>query len=223
MVKKVVIPARCAPPAPGSRPFNKSRKPHDMLDSRFTVRASRCPGMTRKGFTLIELLVVVLIIGILSSVALPQYQKAVWKSRAAAMLPNLRALAAAQEAYYMANGAYATRYDELDISFDSLPLRTTVNGGYLEKASSDAVRANKNYKLVINSYPALFMHSASMFEQGPYVGGGLLIAHYVNNLAGIEPGSLYCYEYAVVKGKLCKPFYGVQETGTANKITYYKM
>lgn len=56
-----------------------------------------------KGFTLIELLVVVLIIGILSSVALPQYQKAVLKSRTAEAWTNLKNLNMAANAYCLEN------------------------------------------------------------------------------------------------------------------------
>ncbi len=69
----------------------------------------------KKGFTLIELLIVVLIIGVLSAIALPQYEKAVEKSRAAEPMTLLTALGHAQEVYYMANGTYATKFNELDV------------------------------------------------------------------------------------------------------------
>lgn len=67
------------------------------------------------GFTLIELLVVVLIIGILSLVALPQYTKAVEKSRASEALVNLRTLVNAQQVYKMATGSPAQDLDSLDL------------------------------------------------------------------------------------------------------------
>lgn len=78
--------------------------------------------MNKKGFTLIELLVVVLIIGILAAVALPQYFKAVEKSRATEALSVMGSVAAAMERARLvsSSNAYPTTLATLDIEFSDV-------------------------------------------------------------------------------------------------------
>jgi len=60
----------------------------------------------QKGFTLIELMIVVAVIGVLSAIAIPQYQNYVKKSEAAAGLATLRALQTNIETYIADTGTF---------------------------------------------------------------------------------------------------------------------
>ena len=72
-----------------------------------------------KGFILIELLVVVLIIGILAAIALPQYKKAVLKSKFAAIKDKAHAIYDAEQRYYLVHNQYTTNWNNLDIDVPS--------------------------------------------------------------------------------------------------------
>lgn len=64
------------------------------------------------GFTLIELMIVVAVIGVLSAIAIPQYQKYVAKAEVASALSTLTALKTNVEAYTVENGKFPASGEE---------------------------------------------------------------------------------------------------------------
>ena len=74
----------------------------------------------KQGFTLIELLVVVLIIGILASIAIPQYFKVVEKARVAEAMSLIASIKSAEERYLARGGTYTADFTLLDVSYANI-------------------------------------------------------------------------------------------------------
>jgi type IV pilus assembly protein PilA len=70
-------------------------------------------GMCEEGFTLIELLVVILIIGILTTIALPNYLGQQEEAKDSAAMAQLRTAATSQELYHAKLNAFAANTTDL--------------------------------------------------------------------------------------------------------------
>lgn len=82
----------------------------------------------KQGFTLIELLVVVLIIGILSAVALPQYTTAVEKARSSEALTLMSSIRNAAERYRLQKDEWPTSFNMLDVEIPKVPGSSSYGG-----------------------------------------------------------------------------------------------
>ena len=177
------------------------------------------------GFTLIELLVVVLIIGILAAVAVPQYEKAVWKSRTAALITAVKSIGEAASVYQLANGTYPKEFSELDVDLD-LPIKGGgVQCGNTLGSSSDGVRGNDMYEVMLN-VSGSFSLVSSNFKKGPYRCGGF--AYVIKKFGSASPGQVYCWEYAnggftAGQGEFCEKIMKSTYEGTSDGYRYYRM
>ncbi|WP_428048725.1 type IV pilin protein [Candidatus Avelusimicrobium caledoniensis] len=172
----------------------------------------------KQAFTLIELLVVVLIIGILAAVALPQYQKAVEKSRGAQALTLLKSVVQAQEAYKLANGTYAT-------SFDELPLDINWTGTEKWKNSSQLdVRSNGEWSLQLISEPGGVVGVYIGRLTGKYKGAAFIFVIQ----SGHPTGEILCAEritggvnFTAPEGSYCHDIFKGTLAYTANIRSYH--
>ena len=105
--------------------------------------------MNTKGFTLTELLVTVVILGVLVSIAMPQYMRAVERSRATEAMSIIKTVNDAIYVYYSDRERCPTLFSQLPVALPDADLEhASINSKFftftLGSASANSSNANTN-------------------------------------------------------------------------------
>ena len=176
----------------------------------------------KAALTLIELLVVVLIIGILSAIALPQYEKVVLKAKAQNLRILTNSVAQAYQNYFDLNGEWPTSIDAIDIDIDGVLPYKLSEGAILVGDDWQSIkdgRKNDDFQIVITYNHRYGYLTVGQYLKGSYKYSGFIFIHETGGVAKQYRKKLLCMsEKTYTNATFCEK---ILNTSTPLNTSYY--
>ena len=130
---------------------------------------------SKKGFTLLELIIVVIVIGVLATIAIPQYTKAVERAKGGKATSNLNLIRQAEHLYRANNDKYIAISNSNTVAGAGTEFSASDLNDYIELIGVDKDE-DWIYSVTVDNaaVPQTFTAQAKR-DEGPYAGATITI------------------------------------------------